>query len=239
VSSPTPDWLGRHRWHGHGADAGAADAALAARVIQIIEGDPALAARLHQASDVDGSPAALHHTLGLRSTEASPGDHTHDLDQLRKVTGFWWARSQTNPPTILLAGAEQKDDQLGDVEFPITANRTYLVTYAARFQAQTAALAADARIRIREQVSLGPGAVANTDTLLDAFSVAIAGAGGAFAQSFDFTALSISGDFAPSTYRVAAFYDMTAGGGGGNLTVTQAASGWRYLTVTEIADLIP
>lgn len=32
----------------------------------------------HTNADTDGSPKALHHTLGPTSNQASPGNHTHD-----------------------------------------------------------------------------------------------------------------------------------------------------------------
>jgi hypothetical protein len=33
--------------------------------------------RLHQNADTDSRKESLHHTLGSRSTQASPGDHDH------------------------------------------------------------------------------------------------------------------------------------------------------------------
>lgn len=32
----------------------------------------------HLSADKDGSQVALHHTLGAASSQASPGNHTHD-----------------------------------------------------------------------------------------------------------------------------------------------------------------
>ena len=34
--------------------------------------------RAHDFSDVDSSPRSLHHTLGSRRNQASPGNHIHD-----------------------------------------------------------------------------------------------------------------------------------------------------------------
>lgn len=41
--------------------------------------------RLHQDSDVDESPRAQHHTLGILPSQASPGDHNHDGSVSRKI----------------------------------------------------------------------------------------------------------------------------------------------------------
>ena len=39
---------------------------------------PAESRRAHSRSDVDLSPRSLHHTLGIKHGQASPGDHIHD-----------------------------------------------------------------------------------------------------------------------------------------------------------------
>lgn len=39
---------------------------------------PAESRRAHSRSDVDLSPRSLHHTLGLKRSQASPGNHTHN-----------------------------------------------------------------------------------------------------------------------------------------------------------------
>jgi hypothetical protein len=46
---------------------------------------PAMSRRLHQRSDVDLSPRSLHHTLGTKHTQASPGDHYHDGTNSKKI----------------------------------------------------------------------------------------------------------------------------------------------------------
>ena len=41
--------------------------------------------RLHRDSDVDESPIAQHHTLGILPNQASPGDHIHDGRSSKKI----------------------------------------------------------------------------------------------------------------------------------------------------------
>lgn len=41
--------------------------------------------RLHNNSDIDESPRAQHHTLGILPNQASPGDHNHDGRTSRKL----------------------------------------------------------------------------------------------------------------------------------------------------------
>lgn len=41
--------------------------------------------RVHNFSDVDESPRAQHHTLGILPNQASPGDHNHDGRTSRKL----------------------------------------------------------------------------------------------------------------------------------------------------------
>jgi len=40
---------------------------------------------LHRDSDVDESPIAQHHTLGILPNQASPGDHIHDGKSSKKI----------------------------------------------------------------------------------------------------------------------------------------------------------
>lgn len=40
--------------------------------------DPRSVNLFHARSDVDSSPSAQHHTLGISHNQASPGDHIHD-----------------------------------------------------------------------------------------------------------------------------------------------------------------
>lgn len=48
-----------------------------AAVVAAIEADPQLAARIHAAADLDGSPLAAHHTLGGGAVQAAAGNHQH------------------------------------------------------------------------------------------------------------------------------------------------------------------
>ncbi|MGH7792156.1 MAG: hypothetical protein ACREOB_07545 [Thermodesulfobacteriota bacterium] len=41
--------------------------------------------RAHAKSDVDSSVIAQHHTLGVKSNQASPGDHKHDGRNSKKL----------------------------------------------------------------------------------------------------------------------------------------------------------
>ncbi len=41
--------------------------------------------RLHERSDQDSSATAQHHTLGVKNTQAAPGDHKHDGVGSRKL----------------------------------------------------------------------------------------------------------------------------------------------------------
>jgi len=41
--------------------------------------------QLHQDSDIDESPIAQHHTLGILPNQASPGDHVHDGRTSKKI----------------------------------------------------------------------------------------------------------------------------------------------------------
>lgn len=54
----------------------------------IISGMEALdLVRLHNKADTDAQPLAVHHTLGPRGFQASPGDHMHDGRTSRKLYG--------------------------------------------------------------------------------------------------------------------------------------------------------
>lgn len=46
---------------------------------------PQIVNRLHSRSDVDTSTESQHHTLGLKSNQASPGDHLHDGRSSKKL----------------------------------------------------------------------------------------------------------------------------------------------------------
>lgn len=46
---------------------------------------PAESRRAHDRADTDLSPRALHHTLGIKHSQASPGDHIHDGVTSKKI----------------------------------------------------------------------------------------------------------------------------------------------------------
>lgn len=58
----------------------------------------------HSRSDVDSSPNAQHHTLGIKHNQASFGDHAHDGKSSRKVgTGLSLAISGSKAGNAALA----------------------------------------------------------------------------------------------------------------------------------------
>jgi hypothetical protein len=102
VTEPRPEWAGR-RQPGAGRDQ------LLASLISVIEQDPGLVARIHAAADTDGSPLALHHTLGGGALQAAAGNHQHteqapDLLQLvRYEEEFLAVRTAGNTYAWLVA----------------------------------------------------------------------------------------------------------------------------------------
>lgn len=46
---------------------------------------PALTRKMHSRADTDLSPNSLHHTLGIKHSQASPGDHTHNGVTSKKI----------------------------------------------------------------------------------------------------------------------------------------------------------
>lgn len=49
------------------------------------ETGPALSRKLHQRADTDLSARSLHHTLGIKHGQASPGDHSHHGITAKKI----------------------------------------------------------------------------------------------------------------------------------------------------------
>lgn len=47
--------------------------------------DPREVNLFHSRSDVDASTIAQHHTIGIKHTQASSGDHVHDGKSSRKI----------------------------------------------------------------------------------------------------------------------------------------------------------
>lgn len=70
--------------------------------------------KFHANSDKDGSITALHHTLGPRNNQASPGNHTHDggqssdLDALLASITVTGSRGGNAALTSLLLGLSTK-----------------------------------------------------------------------------------------------------------------------------------
>lgn len=63
--------------------------------------------KFHFKSDVDSSPRALHHTLGPRRNQASPGNHIHDGITSPKLGALQPGTSaQTPVPVLVLTGAK-------------------------------------------------------------------------------------------------------------------------------------
>lgn len=54
---------------------------------EALSGDvpPEVVKAFHKRSDVDSSAQAIHHTLGQKSGQASPGDHNHDGANARRI----------------------------------------------------------------------------------------------------------------------------------------------------------
>lgn len=78
---------------------------------------------LHRYSDKDASKLALHHTLGTRKYQASPGDHTHDGDSsLRLGTRASTASTSTQTgltveTVVLTLSNEYKSERLYRVSY--------------------------------------------------------------------------------------------------------------------------
>jgi hypothetical protein len=41
--------------------------------------------QFHANADIDTSPQSLHHSLGIKHNQASPGDHKHDGKSSRRI----------------------------------------------------------------------------------------------------------------------------------------------------------
>lgn len=76
--------------------------------------------RSHTRADTDLGPRSLHHTLGQRRNQASPGDHNHDGSTSKKIgpiemdpanlgqTRAVWTIPATSPTVADLIGLLQK-----------------------------------------------------------------------------------------------------------------------------------
>lgn len=73
----------------------------------IAQGPPsAIVNQLHRNSDKDAQTQAIHHTLGAKRSQASPGDHTHDGgDSIGLADGVVLSGALTlSPTTASVAG---------------------------------------------------------------------------------------------------------------------------------------
>lgn len=202
---------------------------LARGFVEIVGTDGPLVSLLHQASDVDGSPFAQHHTLGAGARQAAAGNHDHLIPKL------WRKRSDSALATIVLADAEKKDTGLGDLTITARANREYLIGYTAQVGASGADVNFDLRVRYRVgTATTAPGAVVNTDPQAAASSmpgrpglprsvVVLDVLGGSF----------LTGGEPSLPVNLAAFYDVTTGAGTGS--VAQSAGARRLLFCMEAA----
>lgn len=60
-----------------------------------------LVQKFHKNAAVDARPEDIHHTLGYGSTQASPGDHSHDGgDSTLLLEGFTLVGSKASPATM-------------------------------------------------------------------------------------------------------------------------------------------
>lgn len=58
--------------------------------------------QFHRNSDVDTRPEAQHHTLGPSPNQASPGPHTHDgSDSKKLLEGYTLTGAVASPSTVL------------------------------------------------------------------------------------------------------------------------------------------
>lgn len=67
------------------------------------EVEPKTVNSFHSYADVDGGPLAHHHSLGNTSEQASPGHHTHDGENSKKIF---------SPQPVTGANTDQKMDSL-------------------------------------------------------------------------------------------------------------------------------
>lgn len=72
---------------------------------------PSQVAAFHRNSDVDSSPLAQHHTLGIRPNQSSPGDHTHNGRDSRELDVY--SKSETYSKT-------EADNKFFDRTTPMT-----------------------------------------------------------------------------------------------------------------------
>jgi hypothetical protein len=189
--------------------------------------DPDQVAILHGASDSDGSPLALHHTLGAGPRQAAAGDHDH------REPLSWEANSADALTTRTAGDPELKDTGVGDLLVPARAGKNYLFLYTARVAAAAGDVNGDLRLRyLNGGAAVPAGSVAVGSALMHGHSFGIASGLSDTKVAFH----AITGNFltggAPLAWiKLAAFYVAVTGAG--TLTVAQAASSRRQLLVLE------
>ena len=66
--------------------------------------DPQTVAKFHEKADTDAGADSLHHTLGPRNGQSSPGDHNHNGKNSRKLlAGTTLTGAKTGNPAPALA----------------------------------------------------------------------------------------------------------------------------------------
>lgn len=97
----------------------------------------------HKFSDKDSSKLALHHTLGKRKYQASPGDHTHDGND--SVQMFYNASSFTSTAQT----GTSTETTVRSLSFEFRPQRAYRISYSFRVQYNggTSPFAAVTRVR--------------------------------------------------------------------------------------------
>lgn len=100
---------------------------------------------LHQASDVDGSAQAQHHTLGAGAAQAAAGSHTHDPATLVPVLASWSVYTSSATPTTLTT--EAVDTQLGYLSFLMRPGRDYTIAAQCGLSSTVGPWSAAVRIR--------------------------------------------------------------------------------------------
>ena len=203
--------------------------ALARGFVEVVGTDGPLVSLLHQAADTDGSPLALHHTLGAGARQAAAGNHEHPTPRI------WRAQSNSALASKVAADAEAKDTGVADLSFTARATKQYLIIYTARVNSTGGDANVDLRLRYETAISPAvPASPSAASASLYGHSV-----GAASGQPDTQTVLTqVSGDFFTGTgglgsapVKVAAFHDVVTGAG--TITVDQASGALRRLIVVE------
>jgi hypothetical protein len=202
------------------ASAGAAPS-VAGEVAAAIGADAQLSAREHASSDVDGSPVALHHTLGPGDRQAAPGSHGHDGTYAPLVHTHTaaevpdlprsWLVNGTTPGLTTAQSAETADPNVPQLTFTAVSGRRYRIRYTGRPQG-SAATVADLIVRGRSYTGSVP-TVTTADTQLARGSAAMFAAGGGGAMTAHaIETLACPADIAAGEWVLRGFWDTTGAG---------------------------